>query len=128
MFRKRFHILLRENRIEVRNLDNGRQGSASAQFSHPRMLVGDFRAASRCLHEALRDAGGAGVALHHSALVQAMECIEGGICAVERATLSRLATVNRMSQALVLDSSRALSRQEALELLETRRMQLQHAG
>lgn len=114
MFRKRFHILLRENTIEVRNLGNGRLGNARGRFSHPRLLIGDFKAASQCLREALRDAGGAGMAIRHSALIQPLERLEGGLTELERSLLVRLAMANSMSDAVVLAGSRPLDVQEAL--------------
>lgn len=118
MFRKRFHILLRENSIEVRNLDNGRLGRAQGHFSHPRLLVGDFHAASLCLNQALRNAGGAGLALRHSALIQPLERLEGGLAELERRLLVELALSNRMSDAVVLASSRPLDYLEALFQLD----------
>ncbi len=120
MFRKRFHILLQANLIEVRNLGNGRLGRASGRFSHPRLLVGDFRAASQCLGEALREAGGAGLALHHCALIQPLERIEGGLSELEKELLLQLALANRMSEAVIHASSRPLGYQEALLQLQYR--------
>lgn len=118
MFRKRFHILLRENSIEVRNLGSGRLGVATGRFSHPRLLIGDFKAASRCLRDALRAAGGAGVALRHSALIQPLERLEGGLTELESSLLVRLAMANRMSDAVVMPGGRPLDYQEALYQLD----------
>ena len=119
MFRRHFHILLRENLVEVRNLGTGRLGVASGRFSHPRLLVGDFEAACQCVLKALRSAGGPGLALHHRALIQPLERTEGGLTALEQRLLVELALSCGMSEAMIHAGSRPLAQQEAL-------FQLQH--
>jgi len=93
MFSKSLYVQIRENQVHVRNIDDPRtvQRQASAAFSHPRMLVGDFTVAQECLKKALSEARGSGFALTTAVVIHPLERIEGGLTLVEERLFHELA-------------------------------------
>lgn len=117
MFSKSLYIQVRENRIEVRNVEDSRAFSQQANpgFSHPRMLVGDFTAAQACLKSLLAQARGSGFALSGAAIIQPLEKIGGGLSQVEERLFRELAVGAGASRVIVwvgatLDDAEVMAR------------------
>ncbi|MDR2838368.1 MAG: hypothetical protein LBV49_07385 [Azonexus sp.] len=93
MFTNFLYVQIRENFVQVRNVNNPRtfQRSASTPFSHPRMLVGNFTAAAECLKKAISEARGSGLFLSTSVVIHPLEKIDGGLTQVEDRLLRELA-------------------------------------
>lgn len=93
MFTKSLYVQIRENRFDVRNINDARtfQRRADPFFSHPRMLVGDFTAAQACLKALLAEARGSGLTLATHVLMHPIDTIEGGLTQVEERLFQELA-------------------------------------
>lgn len=93
MFAKSLYVQIREDHIQVRNIDDPRslQKNASSAFSHPRMLVGNFTAAQECLKKAVSEARGSGFALTTAVVIHPLERIDGGLTQIEERVFHELA-------------------------------------
>lgn len=93
MFKRTLYVQVRENRFDIRNVDDGRSHHAVANppFSHPRMLVGDFTAAEACLKALVRQARGSGFSLGTAIVMHPMEKLEGGLTQIESRVFRELA-------------------------------------
>ncbi len=103
MFKRLLYIQIRENRIDIRNIGDGRAVHAIAQppFSHPRLLVGDFAAAQACLKALTEQARGPGLALRTEMLIHPLEKLEGGLTQIEQRLFQELAAGAGASKAVV---------------------------
>lgn len=103
MFSKLLYVQVRKNQFDVRNLANARtvRRSADPGFSHPRMLVGNFTAAQRCLKAALSEARGGGLALVTRVVMHPMETVDGGLTEVEERLFQELALSAGASKVVV---------------------------
>ncbi|WP_417069282.1 hypothetical protein [Niveibacterium terrae] len=102
-FRSDLYIKVFENRMLARNIARREAVEISAEraFSHPRMLVGDFVEAQRCLKKAVATANGPGLVLRTRILIQPMEKIEGGLTQVEERLFIELALGGGAAKAIV---------------------------
>jgi rod shape-determining protein MreB len=103
MFTKTLYVQVRENQFQIRNMTDGHslQRNANPAFSHPRMLVGNFTAALKCLKAALSEARGAGFALFTAVVIHPLETIDGGLTPVEERLFQELAIGAGASKVLV---------------------------
>lgn len=102
MFKRILYVQVRENRFDIRNVDDGRSHHANANppFSHPRMLVGDFTVAQACLKTLAEQARGS-FTLKTEMLVHPMEKLEGGLTQIESRVFQELAMGAGASKAVV---------------------------
>ena len=103
MFRRTLYVQVRENRFDIRNVDDGRSfhAVASPPFSHPRMLVGDFTAAEACLKALVVETRGSGLVLKTDMLIHPMERLEGGLTQIESRVFEELAAGAGASRVVV---------------------------
>jgi rod shape-determining protein MreB len=103
IFRSDLYVKVFENRMLSRNI--GRRESVEIRserpFSHPRMLVGDFVEAQRCLKKAVAAINGPGLILRTRVLIQPMERVEGGLTQVEERLFIELALGSGAAKAIV---------------------------
>lgn len=101
--RSDLYVKVFENRMLARNSGNRESVEIRAErpFSHPRMLVGDFSEAQRCLKKAVAAINGPGLVLRTRILMQPMEKIEGGLTQVEERLFLELALGSGAAKALV---------------------------
>lgn len=93
MLRRTLYVQVRENRLDIRTVDDGRSfhAVASPPFSHPRMLVGDFTAAEACLKALVAKARGSGLVLKTDMIIHPMDKLEGGLTQIESRVFQELA-------------------------------------
>lgn len=101
MFSKPLYIQVRPDEFQVRDLDTARtrRKQAIPEFSHPRMLVGNFSAAQACLKSLVSEIRG--LALFTPAVIHPLATLEGGLSQVEETTLRELARGAGASRVLV---------------------------
>jgi len=107
MFAKSLYIQIRENHFHVRNIEdsNSLQRRANPDFSHPRMLVGNFTAAQECLKKAVSEARGPGFILTTSVVIHPRERMEGGLTQIEERVFRELAIGAGASKVVVWDGA-----------------------
>lgn len=115
MFSKPLYVQVRENQFQVRSISDSRtlKKKADQEFSHPRLLVGNFTAAQECLKSLLSEARGSGLALSTPVVIHPLEKIEGGLSQVEERLFHELAIGAGASKVVVWVGA-ALSDAEAL--------------
>jgi len=93
MFSRFLYVQIRDNHFHIRNVENGQsfQRRAAVDFSHPRMLVGNFTAAQTCLKALLAEARGSGFVITTAVVIHPLEKIEGGLTQVEERLFHELA-------------------------------------
>lgn len=101
MFSKPLYIQVRRNEFQVRNLTTSRtqQKQATPEFSHPRMLVGNFTAAQACLTTLIAETRG--LALFTPAVIHPLATLEGGLSQVEERLFQELARGAGASKVIV---------------------------
>ena len=117
MLSRPLYVQIRENQFLVRNLSDARsfQQRAASDFSHPRMLVGNFTAAQACLKPLLAKARGSGLILSTPVLMHPLEKNEGGLSQIEERLLQELAIGAGASRVVVwqgaaLDDAEAIAK------------------
>jgi rod shape-determining protein MreB and related proteins len=93
MLSKPLYVQIRANQFRVRNINDSRtvERKADPEFSHPRMLVGNFTVAQECLKAAMAEARGSMIALSVPVVIHPLEKIEGGLTQVEERLFHELA-------------------------------------
>lgn len=101
MFSKPLYIQVRQNEFQLRDLDTARthRKQAIPEFSHPRMLVGNFSAAQACLKTLVSETRG--LTLFTPAVIHPLATLEGGLSQVEEQVFQELARGAGASRVLV---------------------------
>ncbi|MBI6528540.1 hypothetical protein JEP40_05265 [Proteus vulgaris] len=80
------YIKVYKNRIEIRDIHTQKEASVARNFSHSRMLIGDFYPAVEAIHIALKDHGINPFSLFYkkrNVVIHPLEKIEDGLSKVE---------------------------------------------
>ena len=103
LFAKIMYVQVRENQFTVRNIEcpPGEQQLGRANFSHPRLLVGDFTLAEKCLKDTVAAARGKGFALSTGIVIHPLEKTEGGLTQVEERIFQELGSSARVQPVIV---------------------------
>ena len=103
MFTKSLYVQVREDQIQIRNIDESRsvQLHASPAFSSQGKLVDNFKAALECLKAALTEARGSGFALSTAVVIHPLQKVDGGLTQVEEQLFRELAIGAGASKVIV---------------------------
>ncbi|OWP65103.1 hypothetical protein CDA63_01740 [Hymenobacter amundsenii] len=115
------YIKIYSNEIEVVHLQKNQSARAksSRAFSTDRMLLADFHVAEEFLRSVIRGFG-SGKQLFswsHTALIQQMIDLGGGLCEVEKRTLRDLCEHTGAKYAFIVPHTDELSNEQALQKL-----------
>lgn len=98
MFTKNFYIQIRENQIDIRNVKTAESFQEQSEFSHPRMLIGNFT----------------------KVVVHPLDKVEGGLSQIEERVLRELAIGSGGASKVVVWTGAKLSDSEVIAKLEAK--------
>ncbi|TXS91941.1 hypothetical protein FV139_14540 [Parahaliea maris] len=114
------HIQIYANKIRVSTLDlpqRHMERIPQEPFTTPRLLVGNFKSAEKCLADAISElTRGKWMKKSFRVVIQPMEMAETGLCEVEERVLSELAS-SAGAHEVVIHVGALLSREQALDMV-----------
>jgi hypothetical protein len=120
---KRIYVKLRRDHVEITNLENGETVFESAQpgFSSERNVVAEFYHAENAIRNAIEKLAFKKVLFFGPSfivLIQQLEGTEGGLSNIEMRALRDLAEQVGGQKVFIVESSKPLNVNEALEYLD----------